>query len=365
MKTNILLLGAVALTIASCSKNEVVDMAPGLEQKGAITFENFVGKSTKAVTENNLDALKEAGKGFYVHGKYKRTDDTGNEETAFDGGQQAHVTWSGNSWGYNPLTYWLEGHTYKFAAFAPALSVNHSFDYVGNSLTITDFVADGKTDLLVSATTQEGIKSDNYIASNSPIQFTFRHALSKVKFTFKDGWRNRVNMKIDNIYITSVETKGTLKTPGNLVSADIPVTSWTGGNVLSNENTYKDVTGNTLSTYGATYDYEHCFIPQNLAEKGIKLHFTVTITNDNNEGPDIGGEEGSKNTKKIEVELPTTTVNQWIPAYAYNYVIEISGDTFGLKPISFTIDEENGIAKWNDRTMSDDAEINVDQDAQE
>ena len=78
MKTNILLLGAVALTIASCSKNEVVDMAPGLEQKGAITFENFVGKSTKAVTENNLDALKEAGKGFYVHGKYKRTDDTGN-----------------------------------------------------------------------------------------------------------------------------------------------------------------------------------------------------------------------------------------------------------------------------------------------
>ena len=340
-------------------------MAPGLELKGAITFENFVGKSTKAVTENNLDALKEAGKGFYVHGKYKRTDDTGNEETAFDGGQQAHVTWSGNSWGYNPLTYWLEGHTYKFAAFAPALSVNHSFDYVGNSLTITDFVADGKTDLLVSATTQEGIKSDNYIASNSPIQFTFRHALSKVKFTFKDGWRNRVNMKIDNIYITSVETKGTLKTPGNLVSADIPVTSWTGGNVLSNENSYKDVTGNTLSTYGATYDYEHCFIPQNLAEKGIKLHFTVTITNDNNEGPDIGGEEGSKNTKKIEVELPTTTVNQWIPAYAYNYVIEISGDTFGLKPISVTIDEENGIAKWNDRTMSDDGEINVDQDAQE
>lgn len=77
MKTNILLLGAVALTIASCSKNEVVDVAPGLEQKGAICLENFVGKSTKAVSENDLNALKEAGKGFYVTGKYKPTNDSG------------------------------------------------------------------------------------------------------------------------------------------------------------------------------------------------------------------------------------------------------------------------------------------------
>lgn len=48
MKTNILLLGAVALTIASCSKNEVVDVAPGLEQKGAIAFDEFRGQIHKS-----------------------------------------------------------------------------------------------------------------------------------------------------------------------------------------------------------------------------------------------------------------------------------------------------------------------------
>lgn len=353
MKKQLLLLGMAVAVMASCSKNEVLEVSDSV--RPGIGFNTYVGNTTRVTAEDNdLAALKEEGMGFYVHGQYKKTDGSGAVTEAFRGDEQAHVTWGGSSWGYTPLTYWLAGNTYKFAAFAPALAVDHKFDYATNQLTITNFVADGATDLVVAATTPDGVASDTYISNNTPINFNFKHALSKVKFTFKNGWRDQVKMVINNIQLTNVDTQGTLTTPANLNSQAPSLSNWAAGNKLSEAATYQDVTGtgsDGLTTYEQTYEYEHFLMPQTLTKapgSEIKLTFTVTITNDQNQGPDIDG--AGHNYKTITATLPTAAVTEWTPSYAYNYVITINGDTFGLKPIQFDVDD---VTAWGTPTQGD------------
>ncbi len=357
MKKTLFLLGMTVAVSTSCSNNEVLDVSANAKSK-AIGFNTYVGNTTRAAAaDNDLAALKETGKGFYVHGKYQIS---GSDEVeAFIGNDQAHITWSGSEWQYSPESYWITNATYKFAAFAPKLAndVTHSFDYGNNQLTITDFVADGKTDLIVAATAQAGIAANDHIGeTNDAVNFTFKHALSKVKFTFKHGWSDNIKMTITDISLTNVETKGTLTTPTTLSSEKITANNWTAGSVLSTPDTYKDATdaGITLPNGDVTtYDYEYFFIPQTLPQttgNEITLTFTINVK-DGNAPLNIFKEEGGNytNTKAITTKLPTTEVSAWEPGYAYNYNLEISGNAFDMNPIIFGV---TTVEQW-DTTIGD------------
>jgi len=365
MKKNLFLLGIAVAALTSCTTNEVVDMSDNT-QNNAIGFSTWVGKTTRATaTDNTRTELQKKGKGFYVHGQYQDKDD--NTITAFNGEEQSHVTWIGDestgSWGYSPINYWQKNTTYKFAAFAPTLPKGtHSFDYTSNVLTITDFVADGQTDLIVAATPETGEAANSHInigANPTPVNLTFRHALSKVNFSFKNGWRNNVTLKITNIKLSGLVSKGTLKTPNNLASNRVQNANWEqtatsneGGPStigLQADGSYSDEgTGdNGLNIYGTTYEFENFFIPQDLTTRNIELTFTVTVTNDKNTGPDLDG--SGNNTTTLTAQLPTNDVKTWVPGYAYKYIIEISGSTFGLNPITFDV---LSVEDW-DKTTKD------------
>jgi len=336
MKTRMFLLAAAAAALAGCAQNEVID----IPQTRAIGFDPYVGNTTRAAAKDtDLSALKAEGAGFIVLGGYE---DGQTYVPVFDGTNEtgSHITWNKSSWEYSPINYWLESKTYKFVAYAPAeLQKDDLFDidYADNKLKMKDggtFTADGETDLVVA----EG-KPQGYLVAAEPVQmepvgFKFYHALSKVKFTFINGWRNAVTLKITNIKLSNVKDTGSLTTSGTMAqgSDKIQLSAWSGQTGTADYENKPDDVMNT-SIYGESYEFENFLLPTGLSDSQMKLTFTVLVTNSQGTGPDLGAGAGYPVVK--EVVIPKDVVTEWKPGYAYNYKLTISGSTFGLKPIQF------------------------------
>lgn len=330
------LLAAAAAALAGCAQNEVID----IPQTRAIGFDPYVGNTTRAAAKDtDLSALQDEGAGFIVLGGYE---DDQTYVPVFDGTNEtgSHITWNKRSWEYSPINYWLEGKTYKFVAYAPAkLQEDDLFDidYADNKLKMKDggtFTADGETDLVVA----EG-KPQGYLVAAEPVQmepvgFKFYHALSKVKFTFINGWRNAVTLKITNIKLSNVKDTGSLTTSGTMAqgSDKIQLSAWSGQTGMADYENKPDDVMNT-SIYGESYEFENFLLPIALNDSQMKLTFTVLVTNSQGTGPDLGAGAGYPVVK--EVVIPKDVVTEWKPGYAYNYKLTISGSTFGLKPIQF------------------------------
>lgn len=340
--SSLFILGLTVLLLASgCTKTETVKEAPGR----VIAFGGgHVGLPTRAPAINTtLDSLKLSGRGFYVFGAYNAPGK--GTVTVFDGkSESSHITWHSSSWGYSPINYWIDNSVYKFAAYAPALrNTERSFDYDNNSMKFTNFVSDGKTDLLVAAATKDGINGSN----PRSITLAFRHALAKVRFTIKNGWRNNVTMSLREVTLSGVNTQGTLTTPDNLRSAtNISIECWTDQTRSLN---LQDEHGADLSTYDSSYIFEYFMIPQKISQNQLHFSFEVTVLNGEGGGPDLDGNGG--HTKTLSVTVPVEEVNQWSPCHAYNYVLTVSGETFGLKPIQF---DEVSVVDWD---INDDANL--------
>lgn len=345
MKTRMFLLAAAAAALAGCAQNEVID----IPQTRAIGFDPYVGNTTRAAAKDtDLSALQAEGAGFIVLGGYE---DSQTYVPVFDGTSKtgSHITWNESSWEYSPINYWLEDKTYKFVAYAPAkLQEGDLFDidYADNKLKMKDgrtFIADGETDLVVA----EG-KSQGYSVAAEPVQmepvgFKFYHALSKVKFTFINGWRNAVTLKITNIKLSNVKDTGSLTTSGTMAqgSDKILPSAWSGQTGTADYENKPDDVMNT-SIYGESYEFENFLLPTGLSDSQMKLTFTVLVTNSQGTGPDLGA--GAGNSVVKEVIIPKDVVTEWKPGYAYNYKLTISGSTFDLKPIQF--DEIDVDSEW-------------------
>lgn len=353
------LLAAAAAALAGCAQNEVID----IPQTRAIGFDPYVGNTTRAAAKDtDLPALKAEGAGFIVLGGYE---DGQTYVPVFDGTNEtgSHITWNKSSWEYSPINYWLESKTYKFVAYAPAkLQKDDLFDidYADNKLKMKDggtFTADGETDLVVA----EG-KSQGYPVSAEPVQmepvgFKFYHALSKVKFTFINGWRNAVTLKITNIKLSNVKDTGSLTTSGTMAqgSDKILPSAWSGQTGTADYENKPDDVMNT-SIYGESYEFENFLLPTGLSDSQMKLTFTVLVTNSQGTGPDLG--TGAGNPVVKEVVIPKDVVTEWKPGFAYNYKLTISGSTFGLNPIQFgEIDVDSEWGNGGEDDMDEEIEV--------
>lgn len=133
---------AAATMLASCSKNETVDVPQGK----AIGFSNtFVDNATRSVVDPSFK--KETLDNFAVYGFTQNGQIFDDVIVSSDDG--------GTSWTYSPTQYWVEGNQYAFAAIAPA-SVSVSGETLLTGASVADykvgmtvsFTNDGKTDLL-------------------------------------------------------------------------------------------------------------------------------------------------------------------------------------------------------------------------
>ncbi|WP_300910407.1 fimbrillin family protein [uncultured Bacteroides sp.] len=343
MRKHLFYLAAAIVAMSSCTESEVVEVS----QSKAIGFNGFVGNQTRAeqegLTQENLDE-------FYAFGSYKMND--GDEVVVFDGKTtgSSQIKKNGDTWQYAPVNYWLEGAVYKFAAYAPKLTEIPTFDYNKNSMSI-NFVSDGKKDLLIAATTQNGYTALK--ENNAGVNLNFKHALSKVRFTIVDGWRNELKMVISDVSLNGAKNTGTLTTPTDLATVTaLEQSVWK----LSEEKkgTYNDAgtgTDSPLTNNGETYVFENFLLPQTIETEAnaVTLEFTVTVTNNHGGGPVIG-EEGTPHTKTLTITIPNTTVTSWLPGKAYNYTLTIDGKTFGLETIYF---ENITVETWGDEAETE------------
>lgn len=309
MKKGLLMLGAAAMVLASCTQNEVMEVA----ENRAIGFNSFVNNTTKAATEFTGAA---ASGEIYVIGYY------GDNNGTLD--QEVFKNELGSS-----LHYWNEGKDYIFGAYADGKAgklSDVSFNPTDAKLTFTDYTPTTKD--LVAAVSNK--VTNVSAASQGKVQLNFKHMLAQVGFTFNTQVGEGYTLAISNIQIEKAIKTAT----GSYTTSDI---TWSGTATGEGEAsyTYTDIADLANGTTNSNSEY-NLVIPQNVS--GIKVTFTASISG-------LGIEPAK--TRNITVTLPTTTVSEWQEGYKYNYTTTINGKdiTDELKPIEFNVQE---IPTWEE-----------------
>ena len=202
---------AVAATLVSCAKEDVVREAA----REAIGFDNaFVENSTRSVNDpsfSNTNLFANFGVFGTVEGA-KLFDNTTVSGSELKG-----------TWSYEGTQYWITGAKYNFAAVAPQtvkvndvdtpVYTNASFattstvenaEKVYTGTTTLSFENNGTTDLLYAEAKATGL-----VSNNPKVAFTFRHVLSKVKFSFKNDYNaTNATIRVKNVQIVDAYKNG-------------------------------------------------------------------------------------------------------------------------------------------------------------
>lgn len=174
-----------ALTMVSCSSDDLDSLSDNSSKNEAISFDGYLGRSAVAVngsrgSELTKDALQESTEGFGVFGNYTSTDVTTTTygENLFKNQQVTYdATAETPAWTYKPVKYWSPAGHIDFLAYAPfdsnqKLKESSKLDFTVNS-TIT-----AQKDLLWA-------NAANKTNTDKPVTFIFKHALSRLGYTVK------------------------------------------------------------------------------------------------------------------------------------------------------------------------------------
>jgi hypothetical protein len=207
MKKILIALCAVA-TLASCTKNEVLSY-----DKEAIGFENaFVDNSTRSVDDPSYTNSR-LFPDFQVYGYVAGEPDVASVPVF--GADGVTVTGSGTgdsaNWTYVDddvvAQYWIAGAIYNFSAVAPVTDGGWTKTAADKDATTLSFTNDGVTDLLYAQNPVYTAKTDG--TKNGAVGFTFRHVLSKVKFSFENKYAaTNSSIRVKNIQITDAYETG-------------------------------------------------------------------------------------------------------------------------------------------------------------
>ena len=326
-KLFVALLAVAGLT--ACFNEEVVRV----QDPTAISFEaNWVENATRADVAVDPSTTTESLTGFKVWGFMNEV-----EGKVFEGEE---VTGSKGNFTYNNIAYWLPGNTYYFAALAPIVG-NWNLDTTNAGKLGAGVVSftnvDGTEDLIYAANVEEAPVK---LGEAKTVNFTFSHLLSKVKFTFTNGFTNP-NMYIDvkNVRIVNAPKAGTI---------DLNVANWWDNDdwKLTNETVelaFGDACAKTAITDGAQFAAnERLTIPAS-ADFKYEVKFDVALYVGDVKAYPAGDEEYATKTSYVEgVALEM--------GKAYNFTATLNGSNFTeegveLMPIVFDVEE---VKNWVD-----------------
>lgn len=214
-----------ALTLVSCSSDDLNSLSDNSSKNEAISFDGYLGRSAVAVNGSRgsvleIDDLKKSKDGFGVFGNYN----TGGQNFGFNLFNNEKVTYDASAetpaWKYSPLKYWpTEGHI-DFLAYAPRVDKKQ---LNGSSI---DYTVEGE------AANQKDLLWANAIGQtkeNGKVTFKFNHALSRLGYTVKlnDAYSD-VTIKLNKITLAgSSDGKGTNKAFYKTGTIDLSYTSST------------------------------------------------------------------------------------------------------------------------------------------
>ena len=306
----LLFVALAAVGMAACVQNEELVVAGG---KVAIAFENaYVYNATKA---DNVTTTTGSITGFDV---WAYMDEVGGTVLTDE-----DVTKNGGTWGYTNIQYWMPNHTYYFAALSPMNSANVTETLADDPEaqlglgTVAFTNVDGTEDLLYAkakvVTPEQSVLSTTGMDA---VKLQFQHLLSKVRFTFKNGFTTD-NMKVT---VSNVE----MSVPKS-ATIDLAVADYAEGWVLGSEKFNLQFGGveELAAQASAGTAEDRLTIPAAATEE-----YTVTF--------DVVVKSGS--VVAYEVENMTATIKgyQIKMGCAYNFIAEITPDNLELKPIEFT-----------------------------
>ncbi|MFQ8827851.1 MAG: fimbrillin family protein [Alistipes sp.] len=313
MKKSFLLLAGVAAALASCSKTETTDRPQG----SAIGFAGaWIGHAVESKAQNDANITTEGIDHFFVFGGYEGFN---NVFGTAEAGEQAIGTKvtkkAADSWTYSPVRYWVEDKTYDFAAYSPDLTdvATVAADVANKAISFTNFISDKdrQHDLIYASVSNA--------THEQKVQFSFSHALSMIRFTFKSAFGENTTLHIKDFKFYGMSLQGNY-------SFQTDEMDWGGHTNSAIESTA--FTNSDLEISGteeeATDDY--LVIPQSVPARAMTVSFTAEIW--------TKGAEAATKSRPISVQLQTLE-NGWTAGQCYNYTVTIDGENLEMKPIEF------------------------------
>lgn len=330
-----------ALTLVSCSSDDLNSLSDNSSKNEAISFDGYLGRSAVAVngTRGSVETKEKLKTdGFGVFSKYTGT-------SSFPDFANQKVTCPGTKWTYSPLKFWPTQGKIDFLAYAP-------YNYDGTNTTLTgtsiSFKVENKVgnqkDLLW-ANAKEQTK-ENISNTGNKVKFQFAHALSRLGYTVKlyedDPSNATFTLKKITLAGSADGNTGTFYTEGTI---DLSKTTSTGLWNASGKQTfdwdYSDSNKQLTKTGIKNGDSEYLFvIPQDfsIAENNLYVIVEYAIKYKNIEDPI---------TNKVYKQLTNIKFEQG-KAYTINL-------TIGL-PIEFDAD----VTPWTNTTDNKNTDINID-----
>ena len=319
-----------ALTLVSCSSDDLNSFSDNSSKNEAISFDGYLGRSAVSVNGSRgsvLDKtqLHNSADGFGVFGNYSSTDeDNGFGSNLFNNQKVKGDASNENKWTYDPLKYWsTEGHI-DFLAYAPYVENTTLTDSKIN-FTVVNTVADQKD--LLWANVKGQTKTDK------PVTFTFNHALAKIGYTVKKGVDDdNVTITLNKITLSgsatdpakkAFYTTGTINLSKDLTNTEDATDLWTdckGEQNFTWSSGFPNVTSSSLAGSGYLF-----VIPQNFSTG--KLYVIVDYTISYKGGP----------TAEMKSTVSSPIVMNFLQGKAYTINL-----TIGLTPIDFDVNVVNG-----------------------
>lgn len=307
-------LAAMGLALTACNSDETVEMAKGK----AIGFSSFVDKSTRAtdITLANLNSM-------YVYG-WRGDDKIFNAQ---------EVTVAQNGEGtYSPLKYWEANYIYNFEAIAPKAGekgVQFAAAKTGGTIT---FVNDAQTDLIYAKAAEKKMDA-NITGDPGEVNFTFKHQLARVKFTFKNKFPENAAAKISvkDVKITNAYKNGTI-TPA-ATDAKWNVTNVTDNTFeVSFANSATKAPTNLVASTGVG-ETAHMYLIPTAKEESYEVTFTVTL---------------DQNGVTTDYNHRVTIETKQSRGKSYNYVAEIGASNINPDSQLYPIEFKATVDSWVD-----------------
>lgn len=216
-----------ALTLVSCSSDDLDSFSDNSSKNEAISFDGYLGRSAVAVngTRGSVETVTNLQTdGFGVFGNYSKDATTAYGNNLFENQQ---VTYDKSAtpapkWTYSPLKFWPSDGHIDFLAYAP---YDKSTKLTGgskiNNFIVSKVITDQKDLLWTNATSS--ISAD-VTSTNKKVNFQFHHALSRLGYTvnltgdYSSNPENKATFTLKKITLAGSpdETKGAFYESGTI-----------------------------------------------------------------------------------------------------------------------------------------------------
>ena len=339
-----------ALTLVSCSSDDLDSFSDNSSKNEAISFDGYLGRSAVAVngtrgSEETVTNLQTDG--FGVFGNYSKDATTAYGNNLFEN-QLVTYDKSATKWTYSPLKFWPSDGHIDFLAYAPYdKSTTLTDGSKIKNFTVSEKIAEQKDLLWTNATSS--ISAD-LTSAKEKVKFQFHHALSRLGYTvnltgdYSSNLENTATFTLKKITLagSSDGTKGAFYTSGtiDLSKPTKDANLWSGQtgkqkfdwSSVDKQVTYVNPTDHTKKPV-SNLDTEYLFvIPQDFSKDKIEgqpdpdeLYVIVEYT--------ITYKDGKEQTNKVYKQIK----RHFLQGKAYNLNL-----TLGL-PIEFDVDVTGGV----------------------